>query len=98
MNNEGIVPPVNFYGMRIIRSTVLPLPPAPRMQLSPGLMVSDEFRASFDHWLTEFFGYTDPVHCIKMGDELYVSDRVYKAIKEKYSKSALDPAFRAWSL
>lgn len=42
-----------FSGLKVIVQH-----PTPKMQLSATCPVSDEFRAEFNLWLIEFFGYT----------------------------------------
>lgn len=47
---------MNLYGLKIYQSSFMP-PSRPKMQLSPTLPVSDEFRVEFNKWLEDFFGH-----------------------------------------
>lgn len=57
-----------LFGMKIIESNLMPLT-MPRMQLTPQLLVSEEFRIEFDQWLLQFFG-SEPYILIVSGSTL----------------------------
>lgn len=53
----------------------------PKMELSPDVMVSDVFRAKFDSWLMDFFGYT-PGYCL-MGNTIVIHPEALKLLQER---------------
>lgn len=63
--------PMRFMGLDVIVDT-----PQPKMQLSPHVQVSDEFRAKMNAWMLEFFGWHDnivkPNTCLRFGNFLMI--------------------------
>lgn len=58
----------------------------PKMQLSPGVPVSDDFRKKVNAWMLEFFGVDNSIRdgvCYLMGQNtILVNPRTYAALQK----------------
>lgn len=70
---------MDALGIGIVESPLLE--PKPKLKLSPGCPVSDEFRAEMDAWLLERFGTEDPQIVALPGGVLAVPPSVARALR-----------------
>lgn len=72
----------SLMGIRLIESPLLS--DRPKLKLSPDVQVSPEFRAEYDAWLLERFGFQEPVVYMMsgpFGDFLAGGPRALAAMK-----------------
>lgn len=79
-----------FGGIRMIESHHLPQPS--KLELSPGVLVSPEFRAEYNAWLRARFGTKPaPVYMMSgpLGDFAVASPAMMDAIRRRVVKAEL---------
>ncbi|CAB4163144.1 hypothetical protein UFOVP814_5 [uncultured Caudovirales phage] len=56
--------------------------PAPKMTLSEKVPVTDEFRASVNAWMLDFFGHEqDYIYCLPNANAVYMSSKSLAVLK-----------------
>lgn len=69
-------------------------PDTPKRQLSSGVTVSAAFRASYNHWLSEFFGYDNRLEdgqVYTMGRDAWMNPRTFADYKRTLESRDLKP-------
>ena len=62
--------------------------PAQKMTLSSSVSVTDEFRASVNAWMADFFGfYPDEILCSNITKTIYMSSRNLAKLKQQVKES-----------
>lgn len=57
----------------------------PRMQLSPMVMVTDEFRAEMNKWMLEFFGTKDEVIIMQDQQVIMMGPKTKKKFQQMFN-------------
>lgn len=79
MNFDTLLAIGDLFGFRTIASPLLT--PKPKLELSPGAPVSDQFREEMNQWLLDRFG-RHPEQAIQTPLGLFVSPHIYDLLKK----------------
>lgn len=66
----------------------------PRMQLSPDVPLTPEFRAEFNAWMREFFGMRSTIEdgvVLDMFGDLYMNRATYERLRSEAQRQSIKP-------
>jgi hypothetical protein len=76
----GLIPGTTLFGMRVFVSR-----DHPRMQLPTDLPLPDAFRAEFNAWMADFFGWDNVVpdgKAYQIGDTVHMNPRTFVELRK----------------